>query len=129
MPPAGTPGAQSAQSPGNRKTAGPTTAGRPEKVQMGSNKEEAMTNFEAIVKMTPEQMEWFLDQVYVAGLNDGMYAARQEDEGFLSEAHFDLKWLHEEAESALMNCDSDDEDWEIPEGTVKAILRNACKCQ
>ena len=84
-----------------------------------------MTNYEAIVKMTPEQMEWFLDQVYVAGLNDGMYAARQEEEGFVSEAHFGLEWLHEEAESALLNSDSEDEDWEIPEGVAKAILRNA----
>ena len=84
-----------------------------------------MTNYEAIIKMTPEQMEWFLDQVYVAGLNDGMYAARQEDGGFISEAHFDMAWLNEEAESALVNCNSRKEDWEIPEEVARAILRNA----
>jgi len=84
-----------------------------------------MTNYEAIVNMTPEQMEWFLDQVYVAGLNDGMYTARQEDDGFISEAHFDMTWLSEEAEFALLNCDAEDEDWEIPEEVAKAILRNA----
>lgn len=84
-----------------------------------------MTNYEAIVNMTAEQMERFLDQVYVAGLNDGMYAARQEDDGFISEAHFDMVWLNEEAESALLNCDAEDEEWEIPEEVAKAILRNA----
>lgn len=70
-------------------------------------------------------MDWFLDEVYVAGLNDGMYTARQEDDGFISEAHFDMTWLSEETESALLNCDAEDEDWEIPEEVAKAILRNA----
>ena len=84
-----------------------------------------MTNYEAIVNMTAEQMERFLDQVYVAGLNDGMYVARQEDDDFGSETHFDMAWLNEEAESALLSCDAEDEDWEIPEEVAKAILRNA----
>lgn len=84
-----------------------------------------MTNYEAIVKMTSEQMEWFLDQVYVAGLNDGMYAARQEDGGFIGADYFDMEWLKEEAETALVSWNSGDEDWEIPEEVAKAILRNA----
>ena len=35
-----------------------------------------MTNYEAMQSMSPEQMEDILDQIYLAGLNNGMYAAR-----------------------------------------------------
>lgn len=34
-----------------------------------------MSNYEAIQSMSPEQMEDILDQIYLAGLNNGMYAA------------------------------------------------------
>ena len=39
-----------------------------------------MTNYEAILKLNPEGMESFGDQVFVAGLNTGNYAAGLEDE-------------------------------------------------
>ena len=38
-----------------------------------------MTNYEAILKLGPERMESFLDQVYLAGLNTGGYAARLDE--------------------------------------------------
>ena len=39
-----------------------------------------MKNYEAIMKMSIYQLEAFLDEVYCAGLNMGLYAARLEDE-------------------------------------------------
>ena len=39
-----------------------------------------MNNHEAIVAMSPDRMEQFLDQVYLAGLNTGMYAATHDGE-------------------------------------------------
>ena len=39
-----------------------------------------MNNYEAILKMTPKQMETFLDQVYLTGMNNGLYMARLDDD-------------------------------------------------
>ena len=60
-----------------------------------------MTNYEAIQSMSPEQMEDILDQIYLAGLNNGMFAARQEDDSILDTNPFDLRWLCEPAEKAV----------------------------
>src|SRR5699024_4040038 len=49
----------------------------------------------------PEQMEDILDQIYLAGLNNGMYAARQDDDSILDTNPFDLHWLAEQAEKAI----------------------------
>ena len=46
-----------------------------------------MTNYEIVLRMMPEQMERFLDQVYLAGLNTGMYAASNNDDNVLDEIH------------------------------------------
>ena len=35
-----------------------------------------MTNYEAIKRMTLEQMEIFLDNVYLTGMNNALYLSR-----------------------------------------------------
>ena len=52
-----------------------------------------MNNYEAIIRMTRNAMESFLDQVYLAGINNGMCAARQEDTGLLDCNPFNAHWL------------------------------------
>lgn len=37
------------------------------------------TNYDCIKKMSISQMEVFLDEIYCAGLNTGMYASRMND--------------------------------------------------
>ena len=39
-----------------------------------------MDNYEAIMKMDREHLAAFLDDVYVTGLNNGMYAATRESD-------------------------------------------------
>ncbi len=69
-----------------------------------------MDNYEAIMKMNREQLEGFLDDVYCAGLNAGMYAAFHEDESeeILGENPFDKEWLSEDAEPATLCLDSEE---------------------
>ena len=52
-----------------------------------------MTNYEAIIHMTRDAMENFLDRVYLAGINNGMYAAQHEDSSILDDNPFDAQWL------------------------------------
>ena len=84
-----------------------------------------MTNYEAIIKMTPKLMERFLDQVYLAGLNTGMYAATHEDDGVLDDNPFDARWLSEQAEEATALGFAEDGDAYILTALTKAILRSA----
>ena len=84
-----------------------------------------MTNYEAIRSMSPEQMEDILDQIYLAGLNNGMYAARQDDDGILDTNPFDLRWLSEPAEKAIrFETDEEGDDYMLC-ALCEAIFRNA----
>lgn len=84
-----------------------------------------MTNYEAIRSMSPEQMEDILDQIYIAGLNNGIYAARQDDDGILDTNPFDLRWLSEPAEKAIrFETDEEGDDYMLC-ALCEAIFRNA----
>ena len=66
-----------------------------------------MDNFDAIKRMNKAALEDFLDQVYLTGLNTGMYAATlpndsKEQALLLNENPFSLKWLSSEAEQATL---------------------------
>ena len=85
-----------------------------------------MTNYEAIKHMTMEQLEIFLDHVYLTGMNNALYLSRMtEDEAadFQYET-YDHPWLVSEAEEATKYVFDDDGDMFMPEYLVKAIFRN-----
>lgn len=84
-----------------------------------------MTNYEAIIRMTPERMEQFLDQVYLAGLNTGMYAAQKEDNDILDRNPFDDCWLADPAEAATEFGFSEDGDEYMLSALVDAVFRSA----
>lgn len=87
-----------------------------------------MQNYEAIMKMSISQLEAFLDEVYCAGLNTGLYAARLDDleaSDILLVNPFSIEWLIEEAEPAVLPTNSDDDERECLNAYVKAVLRNA----
>ena len=88
-----------------------------------------MTNYEAIKNKTPEALEYILDSIYVAGLNNGLYAAGLEEGAKLDEIldnnPFDLEWLQSEAENATRYVTAEDGDLYVLEALVQAILRNA----
>ena len=84
-----------------------------------------MNNFQAIHKMGPKAMESFLDQVYLAGLNNGMYAQRQEDDSILDDNPFDADWLAAEAEKATEVGVDETGDEYMLQAMVEAVLRNA----
>lgn len=79
-----------------------------------------MTNLDAIRAMDQEQFAGFLDDVYVAGLNGGLYAARlkegPEKEVVLMNNPFDLDWLMSAAETEILHnvglADASEEDEE-----------------
>ena len=84
-----------------------------------------MTNYKAIQSMSPEQMEDILDQIYLAGLNNGMYAAHQDDNSILDTNPFDLHWLSEPAEKATrFETDEEGDDYMLC-ALCEAIFRNA----
>ena len=76
-----------------------------------------ISNYEAIVRMNIDEMKCCLDDIYVAGLNEGMYAANQDEETMLEiigDFPFNKMWLEEKAESAVFHrFDSDEEDLKI----------------
>ena len=80
-----------------------------------------MCNFEQIQIMTLEELEDFLDQVYLTGLNNGMYAQRTDDDEILEDNPFGISWLNEEVEDALRPEAED----EILTVYAQAVLRNA----
>ena len=87
-----------------------------------------MQNYDAILKLSMRQLEAFLDEVYCAGLNTGLYAARLEDlesSDILDENPFSAEWLTDEAEAAVLPTNTDDDDRECLNAYVKAVLRNA----
>ena len=86
-----------------------------------------MDNFEAIKKMSREQLEAFLDNVYCTGLNNGMYASRQpegEAVDILDKCPFDAAWLSDDAEPATL-CDKTEDDEYLLDALTKSIIRSA----
>lgn len=84
-----------------------------------------MTNYQAIMEMPPKHMADFLDQVYLTGLNTGMYAAKQNDDRVLDDNPFDKIWLAAEAEKATTLCSSDVGDGYMLRALTKAVFRSA----
>ena len=84
-----------------------------------------MNNYAAILAMTPERMEQFLDQVYLAGLNTGMYAATHDDDTVLDNNPFDAAWLHADAEEATAKGFDETGDEYMLGALVQAILQSA----
>ena len=88
-----------------------------------------MDNYEAIMKMDREQLEAFLDDVYVTGLNNGLFAATRENEeeqdAVLDEFPYGVEWLASEAEAATLHKRAEDGDDYILEASAKAALRLA----
>lgn len=84
-----------------------------------------MSNYEAIIRMTQIAMENFLDQVYLAGLNTGMYAARQEDTGLLDCNPFNAHWLSDMAEKATTGEVDEESGRYMLNALVEAVFRNA----
>ena len=87
-----------------------------------------MTNYEAILSMIPERMEHFLDQVYLAGLNTGIYAANSQDDSILDDNPFDAVWLAMEAEKATTVGFADDGEVYMLNELTAAVLRSAGIC-
>ena len=84
-----------------------------------------MNNYAAILAMTPERMEQFLDQVYLAGLNTGMYAAAHNDDSVLDNNPFDATWLLSDAEEATAKGFDETGDEYMLKALVQAILQSA----
>lgn len=88
-----------------------------------------ITNYEAIRRMSVEELAFFLDNVYLTGLNNGMYAERlqSEEEKFeiLDEFPYDENWLTAPAEYATLQPfgETGDDD-ELTEVFVKSVTRN-----
>ncbi|MBR5011116.1 MAG: hypothetical protein IKY12_01010 [Clostridia bacterium] len=86
-----------------------------------------MKNYEAILKLSVEQMASFLDEIYCTGLNTGMYATKlpsEEAADILIESPFAEEWLLEDAEPALLPP-KEGEDRELLNAFVIAVLRRA----
>ena len=60
-----------------------------------------MTNYEGIIRMTPDAMETFLEQVHLRGLIIGGYTTRTGFDWELESNPFRAAWLAEEAEKAV----------------------------
>lgn len=87
-----------------------------------------MDNYEAIMKMDREHLAAFLDDVYVTGLNNGMYAAAQSEEAqdqILDEFPYGEEWLAATAEDATLYKRADDGDVYLLNASVAATLRVA----
>ena len=84
-----------------------------------------MNNYEAIMRMTRNAMENFLDQAFLVGFNTGMYAARQEDTGLLDYNPFNAHWLADTAEKATTGEVDEEGDGYMLNALVEAIFRNA----
>ena len=83
-----------------------------------------MDNYEAIMKMDREHLAAFLDDVYVTGLNNGMYAAAQSEE--VQDQILDgEEWLAAAAEDATLYKRADDGDVYLLNASVAATLRLA----
>lgn len=87
-----------------------------------------MTNFEAIQRMSPDELEHFLNCVYDTGLNNGVYSETNGDDidnGDVLGSPYDKLWLLADAEPATVKPLTGNGDSNIPNACAKAILRNA----
>ena len=84
-----------------------------------------MSNYKAIIRMTQTTMEDFLDQVYLAWFNTGMYAARQEDTGLLDCNPFNAHWLADTADKATTGEVDEEGGRYMLNALVEAVFRNA----
>ena len=89
-----------------------------------------MDNYDAFKRMNKTQLETFLDQVYLTGVNSGMYAATlpndsEEQAMLLDENLFSEKWVSSEAEQATMGAMAEDGDAYILDALATAVLRGA----
>ena len=82
------------------------------------------TNYDAIINMQPDHMEHFLDQVYLAGLNTGMFAAKYDEDSVLDDNPFDAIWLATEAEKATALVVADDGDMYMLNALTEAVVRS-----
>lgn len=89
-----------------------------------------MDNYEAFLQMDRDRLEYVLDQVYLTGLNNGLYAARlpndsEEQLQVLDENPFDARWLSAPAEKALLGPPDEDGDEHVLDEMAAAVLRLA----
>ena len=89
-----------------------------------------MDNFEAITRMDRNALEAFLDQVYLTGVNTGMFAARlpnnsDEQAEVLDKNPFNEKWLSSEAENATLGTYAGEENEYILDALATAVFRGA----
>lgn len=89
-----------------------------------------MNNYEAIKRMNLSELESFMDQVYLTGVNNGMYAASlqngsEEQLSVLEETPFNEAWLVKDAEDAALCLPADDGDEYIFDELAAAVLRKA----
>lgn len=89
-----------------------------------------MTNAEAIQSMDIDVLESILDQIYLTGLNAGLYAATlpidsEEHTHLLGNNPFDLAWLNAPAEEAMHTPFAQDGDMNMLNALCIATLRQA----
>ena len=87
-----------------------------------------MDNYEAIMKMSKQQLAALLDGIYCTGLNDGMFATRlPEDEAdeLLAKNPYGEEWLSSPAEKAVLQDNPKDEEKYMLDALAAAVLRNA----
>ena len=87
-----------------------------------------MTNYEAIIQMSEEQMEAFLDHVLLTGLNLGMHAAslEEEEQGEVLDTNpYDETWLSSDAEDTTKLVFAEDGDTYLPDALTAVIFKNA----
>ena len=78
-----------------------------------------MNNYEAIKNMTPEELEIFLDQVYLTGFNTAIYSQDADDKPY------NMDWLKQSAEDATKHIFAEDGDSYMLDALTKAIFRLA----
>lgn len=84
-----------------------------------------MNNHAAIISMTPERMAQFLDQVFLTGVNIGIYSALHDDDNYLEINPYDETWLSAPAEDATAKGFDETEDEYMLHALVEAILHSA----
>ncbi len=85
-----------------------------------------ISNYMAIKNMSPDEMAYFLDCVYLTGLNDGTYTADNENESDITDnCPYSKEWLERPAEDATQLVFSDDGDAYIPDALKKSVFRIA----
>ena len=85
-----------------------------------------MDNYTAIMKMSKNQLEAFLDDVYCTGLNNGMYASEHpEKDDILADFPFNEKWLSADAEPATLCPEGEDGDGYLTEFFAQSAIRHA----